>query len=218
MKNKPPNYINQDEYFQSSVLIAFIIQDSEYFLVLEQRSAHVSQAGEICFPGGRFDHTLDTTTKDTAIRETWEELGVEPDEIEDVNYWGTYIAPTHTLIDVYVGMLAVDDIDQVPFNEDEVEKLLVIPFSHFTNQPPALYEIDGWSSPYRSEKEEDATIFPAKELGLPTRYHVPWRGKPRKIYVYPTDDVPIWGLTAYIIKKFTAEYPHPDMFFNKANL
>lgn len=75
MKNKAPNYINQDEYFQSSVLIAFIIQDGEYFLVLEQRSAHISQAGEICFPGGRFDHTLDTTTKDTAIRETWEELG-----------------------------------------------------------------------------------------------------------------------------------------------
>ena len=219
MNNHPPHYINDDEYFQSSVLIAFAFQNNEYSLVLEQRSAHISQAGEVCFPGGRFDQALDPSTKDTAIRETCEELGVRPHEIHGVNYWGTYIAPTHTLIDVYIGMLKVDDVYNLPINKDEVEKLLIIPFSYFIDHPPLLYEIDGWSSPYRGDKaKESATIFPTKELGLPTRYHAPWKGKPRKVYVYPTDDIPIWGITAYIIKKLVTQYPVPSKIFAKDNV
>jgi len=210
MNHQPPHYINEDEYFQSSVLIAFVIQNNEYFLVFEQRSAHISQAGEICFPGGRFDVALDQSTKDTAIRETCEELGVKPHQIKKVNYWGTYIASTYTLIDVYVGLLEVDNVYKLPINENEVEKLLVIPFSYFTDHAPLLYEIDGWSSP--------SPVFPTKKLGLPTRYHAPWKGKPRKVYLYPTNDVPIWGITAYIIKKFIKQYPIPSDFFNQNSL
>lgn len=216
MNNQPPNYINHDEYFQSSILITFVIQDNEYFLVFEQRSAYISQAGEVCFPGGRFDQESDLSTKDTAIRETCEELGVSPHEIQLVNYWGTYIAPSYSLIDVYVGILEVDDVNTLSINKNEVEKLLIIPFSYFKHQDPLLYEIDGWSSPYRGANEKEAaTIFPTKELGLPTRYHTPWKGKSRKVYLYPIDDVPIWGITAYIIKQFIKQYPVPSKFFSQ---
>ena len=218
MNHSSPNYINDDEYFQSSVLITFVIQNNEYFLVFEQRSAYISQAGEICFPGGRFDVALDRTTKDTAIRETCEELGVSPQQIKMVNYWGTYIAPTYTLIDIYVGLLEVEDIYQLKINKNEVEKLLVIPFSYFIDHDPLLYEIDGWSSPYRGpNNKEVTTIFPTKELGLPSKYHSPWKGKSRKIYLYPIDDMPIWGITAFIIKKFVKQHPLPSTFFNQNN-
>ena len=214
MNLNPPHYINEDEYFQSSVLIAFVKQKDEYFLVLEQRSAHISQAGEVCFPGGRFDQALDRSTKDTAIRETFEELGARPEQINKVNFWGTYIAPTHTLIDVYIGMLEIPDVYSLPINRDEVEKLLVIPFSYFTEVPPLSYEIDGWSTPYRNEiDQENATIFPTKELGLPARYHTPWKSKPRTVYVYPWEDLPIWGITAYIIRKLVKQYPIPGEIF-----
>ena len=81
--------------------------------------------------------------------------------------------------------------------------MLVIPFSYFIDHDPLLYEIDGWSSPYRGpNNKEVTTIFPTKELGLPSKYHSPWKGKSRKIYLYPIDDMPIWGITAFIIKKF----------------
>ncbi len=194
--------------------MTFVIKNNEYFLVLEQRSAHISQAGEICFPGGRFDHHLDHSTQDTAIRETCEEIGVKPHEIQHVRYFGTYIAPAHTLIDVYIGLLTIDDPQQLPINKSEVAKLLVMPYSYFVNQAPSLYEIDGWSSPYRrSYENQNTTIFPAKKLGLPPKYHEPWRGKPRQIYLYPTDDVPIWGITAKIIAKFAQQYPDPHGIF-----
>ena len=218
MNHSAPHYINADEYFQSAVLVTFIFKNNEYHLVLEQRSAHISQAGEVCFPGGRFDEHMDRSTKDTAIRETQEELGVKKDQITNVTYWGTYIAPMYTLIDVYLGFLEVDDVDQLPINKHEVEKLIVIPFSYFLNHPPQLYEIDSWSSPYRrapNEDHEDLPIFPAKKYGLPSKYHKPWQGKSRKVHLYPTQEAPVWGVTANIIKHFIEENKTIDTLFRK---
>lgn len=207
LNNSKAYYINGDEYFQSSVLIPFIMYNNEYYIILEKRSAHISQAGEVCFPGGKFDTEVDKNTKDTAIRETCEELGTDKSQIKNVKFWGTYIAPMATLIDVYIGFLSLDNPYSLPINKSEVEKLLVIPFSYFKNTPPNLYEIDSWSYPYRKSLTQDKlTIFPTKELGLPAKYHKPWKGKPRKVYVYPTDDVPIWGVTANIIKEFVNQY------------
>lgn len=218
INNSPPHYINGDEYFQSAVLITFIKKNNDYFLVLEQRSAHISQAGEVCFPGGRFDVTLDSSTKATAIRETCEELGVKASQIKKVNYWGTYIAPMYTLIDVYIGFLDTDDVDQLAINKREVEKLIVIPYSYFLDHPPLSYEIDNWSTPYRASNDEDQkelSIFPAKDFGLPSKYHKPWRGKSRQVYLYPIQDTPIWGVTANILKQFALQHPTTNTIFNE---
>lgn len=218
INNSPPNYINKDEYFQSSVLITFVSKDGEHFLVLEQRSANISQAGEICFPGGRFDALLDLSTKETAIRETCEELGVKASQIKKVRYWGTYIAPMSTLIDVYIGFLDTDDAYTLPINKREVEKLIVIPYAYFLNNLPLSYEIDSWSTPYRKSNDqdnEDLPIFPAKDLGLPAKYHKPWKGKSRQVYLYPTPDAPIWGVTANILKQFSEQHTTINTLFNE---
>lgn len=216
MHNLPPNYINGDEYFQSAVLIPFIMKNNEYHLVLEQRSAHISQAGEVCFPGGRFDATIDQTTKETAIRETWEEIGVKKSQIKKVTYWGTYIAPMYTLIDVFIGFLDIEDVHSLSIDQFEVEKLIVLPFSYFLDKPPLSYEIDSWSYPYRQSDNPDdqaEPIFPAAEFGLPPRYHQPWKGKSRQVYLYPTSPAPIWGVTANILKQFTIQHPTVNQLF-----
>ena len=216
--NLPPNFINSYEYPKSAVLMAFIQKNNEYFLVLEQRSNNISQAGEVCFPGGRFDYDLDISTKDTAIRETYEELGISKSLIKNVYYWGTYIAPMYTLIDVYVGILDIDDAYQLPIDKKEVETLFVIPYSYFLDNPPLSYEIDSWSTPYRKSKgdsNQDIPIFPAKDLGLPAIYHKPWRGKPRKVYLYKIKEAPIWGVTANIIKEFTKQHTKGKTIFDE---
>lgn len=197
--------------------MAFVKKDDDYYLVLEQRSAYISQAGEVCFPGGRFDPDLDHSTKDTAIRETCEELGVNTSQIKNVHYWGTYIAPMYTLIDVYIGLLEIEDPYNLPFDKREVEKLIVIPYSYFLDHPPHSYEIDSWSTPYRKSKDnnEDFSIFPAKELGLPPRYHKPWKGKSRKVNLYPTQEAPIWGVTANILKQFTKQHQTTNTLFEE---
>lgn len=50
-------------------------------LVLIERTRHGRHGGQIALPGGRHEPT-DSTMRDTAVRETCEELGVSPDVLE----------------------------------------------------------------------------------------------------------------------------------------
>jgi 8-oxo-dGTP pyrophosphatase MutT (NUDIX family) len=76
-------------------------------LVLTKRSDALSRhAGEISFPGG-IRHDEDATAADTALRETEEELGIAPREVEILGA----LPPVHTfvsgiLIVPFVGLLA----------------------------------------------------------------------------------------------------------------
>ena len=66
-----------------AVLIPLVETESGNALLLEVRSEKVRQPGEICFPGGRSE--CGETVVETAVRETCEELGIEPSEIEVIS-------------------------------------------------------------------------------------------------------------------------------------
>lgn len=55
--------------------------DGELRLVLIQRTNHGHHGGQIALPGGKYE-PVDRTMRDTAVRETCEELGVRPDDLE----------------------------------------------------------------------------------------------------------------------------------------
>ncbi|MBP3897435.1 MAG: CoA pyrophosphatase [Mogibacterium sp.] len=63
-----------------AVLIPFVTTEEGKALLLEVRSQLVKQPGEICFPGGRVE--AGETPVETAVRETCEELGLKPEDIE----------------------------------------------------------------------------------------------------------------------------------------
>jgi 8-oxo-dGTP pyrophosphatase MutT (NUDIX family) len=66
----------------SGVLIPFYQKDGQYFLVFTRRSQLVHHhKGEISFPGGGY-HASDGNLKQTALRETWEEIGLEPTSVD----------------------------------------------------------------------------------------------------------------------------------------
>ena len=56
----------------SSVLIPFVERDGRLCLLFEQRSAGISQPGEVCFPGGRMEEG--ETPEQTALREILSEI------------------------------------------------------------------------------------------------------------------------------------------------
>ena len=63
-----------------AVLIPFVTTEEGKALLLEVRSQLVKQPGEMCFPGGRVE--AGETPVETAVRETCEELGLRPEDIE----------------------------------------------------------------------------------------------------------------------------------------
>ncbi|MGB2436630.1 MAG: NUDIX hydrolase, partial [Candidatus Puniceispirillales bacterium] len=65
----------------SSVLVPVVIDAEQPYLILTKRTAHLpNHAGQICFPGGKMDQG--ETVMTTALRESHEEIGLNPDQVE----------------------------------------------------------------------------------------------------------------------------------------
>ncbi len=80
-------------YQPAAVLIPLIERQQELFVLLTRRSLHLRHhAGQICFPGGKYD-AEDGSLRQTALRETQEELGIAS---HDIQVWG-HLPEYHTV-------------------------------------------------------------------------------------------------------------------------
>jgi 8-oxo-dGTP pyrophosphatase MutT (NUDIX family) len=201
--DKLRGYLNRDvliaraKYRQAAVLVAFYEKDGELYLVFEKRARNTRQGGDWGFPGGIKEED-DSTFAETAARETTEELGVERANIELLGKLGTLVTPSGTLVEAYVGKLLIESIESLPFDRDEVEELIKVPFRFFLETDPETYELIVETQPY-CERDGRKVLFPAKELGLPEMYHRAWRGRNRRVYLYRYGDRVIWGIAGEIV-------------------
>jgi mutator protein MutT len=109
----PPKFFNPYLYSKddltypklSAVLIPFIATDSEVRIIFTKRSKELrNHSGQISFPGGKREE--DETPDQTAIRETFEEIGVHPDLISTLGQLNfTYTLGNMSLIVPVVGTL-----------------------------------------------------------------------------------------------------------------
>ncbi|PLX42271.1 MAG: CoA pyrophosphatase [Deltaproteobacteria bacterium] len=87
--------------------------------------------GEISFPGGRVE-SGDASLTDAALRETWEEVGIEPHELEILGYMDDRISISGYLVTPVVVYL---ERENYPFKPEprEVEEIIRVPLSHLSN-------------------------------------------------------------------------------------
>ena len=50
-----PGIMGREKYFNSAVLIPFVMIAGEYHLLFQRRAPQIRQGTEICFPGGAYD-------------------------------------------------------------------------------------------------------------------------------------------------------------------
>lgn len=87
-------------------------------------------AGQIALPGGRIEDG--ETAKETALRETHEEIGISPDNVTILGSLSElYVAVSQFLIHPFVGWL--EKKPEFRMNHDEVEKMVIFPLLKFSN-------------------------------------------------------------------------------------
>ncbi len=125
----------KDDFFTSSAVLFSIIphENKTYELILIHRSDRgTKHRGEMSFPGGKFDPQLDSSLKDTALRETEEEIGVSPKNIKIFGCLDDFPTMTRYIITPFVGII---NKDQVLIKDNrEVQRILKIPISFFTSK------------------------------------------------------------------------------------
>lgn len=197
-----PGILRKDEFFNSAVIIPFVLIDDEYHLLFEKRAANIRQGGEICFPGGEYDPKQDRNFTDTAVRETIEELGIDRESVNVLGILDTVIGPMGVTVDSCIATLNIKNIDELNFDKTEVEKVFLVPVSYFLNNPPEEYFVQLMVHPhYMDDKGNTVHLLPSKELELPEKYNRPWRAGKRKIFVYKLKEGVLWGLTAALVRE-----------------
>ena len=114
---------------RASVLIPLQIQSDSVKLLLTKRSGNLrSHSGQVSFPGGKQDSS-DRSPLDTALRESHEEIGLNPEEVTILGCLDQIISLHFYLVTPYVGL--IPDGFQPRINTLEIESVFMVPLTFF---------------------------------------------------------------------------------------
>jgi 8-oxo-dGTP pyrophosphatase MutT (NUDIX family) len=117
--------IAREQPIRPAAVLIGVVDHPEPTVLLTQRSANLADhAGQISFPGGKIDAT-DASPLDAALREAWEEIGLDRGFVDPVGYLDLYgtsfgfrILPTVAKVrpgfTLRISRAEVDDAFEVP--------------------------------------------------------------------------------------------------------
>ena len=111
----------------AAVLIPLFLKNGIYHILFTKRAKNlVHHPGEISFPGGIYEPE-DIDTLGTALRETWEEVGIAPEDVDILGVLDDFLSIHNYLVTPYVGMVAAGH--QLRINLAEIERIVEVPLS-----------------------------------------------------------------------------------------
>ena len=123
---------------QAAVLLPIVLNESPALVLTERSSKLDSHGGEVAWPGGKKDAT-DESLMFTALRESDEEIGLRPHQVEIVGELRPFISKFGLIVTPYVGLVA----QNVDFrcNEDEISSIFHVPLEFLLNDPRTSTDI-----------------------------------------------------------------------------
>lgn len=113
---------------KAAVMMLFYPKGGIVHLVLIIRNSYPGvHSSQIAFPGGKVEDT-DADLKDTALRETYEEVGIFPDKITVLRSFSSiYIPPSNFLVHPFLGVSTTEL--NFKLQEEEVAGIIEMPLS-----------------------------------------------------------------------------------------
>ncbi len=138
----------------AAVLVPLIDRPDELMVLLTERTSHLAHhAGQVSFPGGHIE-PQDGGPKETALRETEEEIGLDRQRVTVIGRLDIYITRTGFAVQPVVGIVSPPFI--LKPDPHEVAEIFEVPLSFLLNRDnhqPCTAEVDGvtrhfWAIPY----------------------------------------------------------------------
>lgn len=178
-----------------AILLPLVEKEGKLWLLFETRAKTLvgHQPNEVCFPGGRREPGEDPAR--TALRETWEELGIPPEEIE-------ILAPLDVAQDIsdrviwpFLGKVTPAGLRAMRESASEVQNTFLVPLDFLLGYPEEVYRY-----PVAAAVDDS---FPYDRIGFPHDY--PWRRGWMDVPIYEYEGHFIWGMTGRMVRWLIAQ-------------
>ena len=121
--------VKRDGQRKAAVLFPLVMRDDWKVILTQRPETMPSHPGQIAFPGGKAE--VGETISQTALRETEEEIGVKPDDIELLGRLPSFNAVSEYRITPFVGVVA--STAKIIPDPREVESAFEVPLSFLMN-------------------------------------------------------------------------------------
>jgi 8-oxo-dGTP pyrophosphatase MutT (NUDIX family) len=139
LKTYEPRTLRSPGSKPAAVLVLLYHDAGEDRVLLTKRTDTVEHhKGQISFPGGGV-HAADADLSVTALRETWEEVGVRPEQVEILGRLDDMVTTSDFLVAPFVGVLTETPYEFVT-SELEVAEILEPPISHLLSDDALVME------------------------------------------------------------------------------
>ena len=133
---------------KAAVLIPLLLKEDGLWVLLTQRTNHLhDHAGQISFPGGRMDEG-DQSPYDTALRESKEEIGLDPSRVEIIGHLPEYLTVSGYSVTPVVGLVQAQA--EYVLDEFEVADVFEVPLSFLLD--PSNHQVRLWQSEQGSRR------------------------------------------------------------------
>ena len=142
-----PLAIAQDSRRAAAVLIPLYSHGGALHIVFTRRADNLKHhSGEISFPGGSRE-PADADLLTTALRESWEEIGIDAGHVEVLGQIDDFVTGSNFHISPFVGLLD-DRFSPYPWHPDESEvaEMIEVPLIHLLDplsQDVIVREVEG---------------------------------------------------------------------------
>ena len=157
---------------RAGVLALFYPDDSKqtHLALILRKTYKGVHSAQIGFPGGKYE-TQDKSLKTTALRETFEEIGIAERSIEVIKQMTeVYIPPSNFYVQPFIGITT--ETPKFIKQDEEVEDVIEVPLSHFL--------------------DDDIVIIKSVETSYTVKIDVP---------AYELNGHIVWGATAMMLSE-----------------
>lgn len=120
-------HISDKSLRKASVLIGFVERENGLNIIFTKRAKHLKHhPGQVSFPGGKHE-ACDHSLADTALRETFEEIGIKSRDIAIFGQMPELVTVSHFTVTPFLAFVSSDYRTKIDINE--VDEVFEVPAS-----------------------------------------------------------------------------------------